>query len=335
MHQTLGRRGRKIALGTLAALVATTLTACGSDDGAGDAAGGGEQGTTQEPARQTALERDPANASKGTITVGSKNFTEQFILGEIYAQSLEALGFKVRRRLNLGSEQIAFRALKSGQIDAYPEYTGTALTSFFDVKTADVPRDPNEAYELAKREYAQVGIQALPRTPFENTFRITSTVEQAQKLGNPTTLSELMQKDPNLSVSGFPECRQRTDCLLGLRDTYGFKGEFVSSEGKFEDLDNGQSDLTFAFSTDAQLALTKKYYDYEDDKKLFPPYNISFGVSDELAQKLGPQGLQTIVEVQKGMTEEAMRELNRRVDLEKQQPEEVAAAYLSESGYVR
>jgi len=320
----------RLPLALLALVLGLVLSACG----------GGEEETTQAPAgqspsSQTAIQMDPANADKGTITVGSKNFTEQYILGEIYAQTLEAAGFKVKKRLNLGSEQIAFKALKSGQIDAYPEYTGTALTSFFDVKTDDVPRDPDQAFEQAKTAYAKENITALARTPFENTFRITSTKATAEKAGNPKTFSELVAKAPDLSISGFPECRQRTDCLLGLRETYGYDGKFVSSEGKFNDLDKGTSDLTFAFSTDAQLALEDKYVGFEDDKQLFPPYNISLGVRSDAMEKIGPKGQEAILMIQKGLTEEAMRELNRRVELEKQKPEEVAAAYLKESGFVK
>ena len=118
------------------------VAACGDDDG--------DKSSSDSPpaAESKAIKSDPANASKGTITVGSKNFTEQFILGEVYAQTLEAQGFKVQRRLNLGSEQVAYKALKGGSIDMYPEYTGTALTSFFKVKTADVPKEPDAALSL-------------------------------------------------------------------------------------------------------------------------------------------------------------------------------------------
>jgi glycine betaine/choline ABC-type transport system substrate-binding protein len=317
----------------LVALVATCLTlglaACGDDDSA-------DSGSSSAPSNDSkVIAKDPANASKGKIAVGSKNFTEQFILGEIYAQTLEAQGFKVQRRLNLGSEQVAYKALKGGNIDMYPEYTGTALTSFFDVKTKDVPKDADAAYDLAKKNYAKNKITALERTPFQNTYVIASTKKTAEKAGNPKTVSELMAKNPKLSISGFPECRQRQDCLLGLRDVYGFKGKFVSSDGKFNDLDGGQSDLTLAFGTDPQLALTDKYVAYEDDKKFFPPYNITLGVRDASVKKIGQQAVDTLEAVQEGMDEEAMRELNRRVELDKQEPKKVAAAYLKEEGFTK
>src|SRR3954465_12729085 len=108
-----------------------------------------------------------SSANKGkTVTIGSKNFTEEFILGEIYAQALQAAGYTVKKQLNLGSEQIAFKAVKSGQVDAYPEYTGTALTSFFGKKATDVPHDEQKAYQEAKAGFAKSGLTALPPTPF-------------------------------------------------------------------------------------------------------------------------------------------------------------------------
>jgi hypothetical protein len=112
-----------------------------------------------------------------------------------------------------------------------------------------------------------------------------------------------------------------------MRDTYGYKGKIRVVGGKFEDLDNEQADLALVFSTDPQLALKDKYVAFVDDKQFFPPYNISLGVRNETLQKLGPKTQQAIERVQEGLTEEAMRELNRRADLEKQEPEEVAAAY--------
>lgn len=317
----------------LAVLAAVCLTvgaaACGDDDKADSGSAGG----TPVAAGGKAIQRDAANASKPTVTVGSKNFPEQFILGEIYAQTLEAQGFKVRRRLNIGAEQVAYKALKGGSIDMYPEYTGTALINFFNVKAVDVPEDADEAADLARKDYAKDGITALKRTPFENTYIVTSTKATADKTGNPKTLSELITKSPKLSISGFPECRQRQDCLLGLRSLYGFKGKFISSDGQYDDLDQGQSQLTLAFGTDAKLALKDKYVAYPDDKGLFPPYNITLAVRNETAKSLGPKATETLEAVQEGMTEEAMRELNRRVALDKQEPKAVAAAYLKEEGF--
>jgi glycine betaine/choline ABC-type transport system substrate-binding protein len=325
------------ALLTLLAVLALAVgaAACGDDDDDGGA-GGSEPASTESGGSEQGrlIQRDDANASK-TFTVGSKNFAEQYILGEIYAQALEAAGFKVRKQLDLGSEQVAFKALRDGRIDAYPEYTGTALTSFYRVKTDDIPRDPQESFDQLAAELEKDNITAMPQTPFQNTFVITSTKETAEKLGNPKTLSEVAEKaGSEMSISGFPECRQRTDCLLGLRDVYDWTPKFVSSQGKFADLDEGQSDFTFGFGTDGELSLDK-YVTYEDDKQLFPPYFVTFMVRDSGVEKLGESGRQVIEAVQEPLTEEVMQELNSRVTIDKQEPEKVAGDYLREAGFVK
>jgi glycine betaine/choline ABC-type transport system substrate-binding protein len=325
------------ALSALMAIlvVAFAVGACGGDDGDTESPSANpEAEATDAGGSGNAIVRNQANTGK-TVVVGSKNFAEQYILGEIYAQALEAAGFEVERQLDLGSEQIAYKALKSGRITAYPEYTGTALTSFYRVQTDEIPRDPQESYDLLKERAAEDGITAMPQTPFQNTFVITSTVETAEKLGNPKTLSELAEKGgSDVSISGFPECRQRTDCLLGLRDVYDWTPKFVSSQGKFEDLDQGQADLTFGFGTDGELALDK-YYTYEDDKQLFPPYYITFMVNEKGVETLGENGQAVIEQVQEQLTEEVMQELNSRVTIDKEKPADVAATYLSEAGYVQ
>ncbi len=321
----------------LAALTALVLalgaSACGSEESGGG--GGSSGGDSGEEAGGKLIEADPANEGK-KITVGSKNFDEQFVLGEIYAQALSAAGFAVEKKLNLGSEQIAYRALKSGQIDAYPEYTGTSLTSFFDVDIDDVPKDPDEAYELTKTKYAEQDITALPRTEFENTYRVATTPEtQESKLDGAEKLSAVAEL-PNagdLSVAGFPECRQRTDCLLGLRNVYDWKPEFVSDEGKYEPIDKGRADLGFVFSTDGELT-TGQYTIIEDDENLFPPYNISFGIRDEALERLGASGREVLLAVQEPLDEAAMQELNSRVSIDKEEPKDVARQYLQEEGFI-
>ncbi len=329
-------RSIRTVLAVLATLaLALSLGACGGGGEEQKPAAGGDQkagGPEQAAAKQI---KPVAGAEGKSFTVGSKNFTEQFVLGEIYAQALEAAGFTVKRQLNLGSEQIAFKALQSGQIDGYPEYTGTALTSFFGLKTDDVPKDAARAYELAKAEYAKKDISALPRTPFENTYRLGMTKQKYDQLGIQST-SELEGKDQDLVISGFAECRQRTDCLLGVERAYGLKfKKFLASEAPYEVLENGQADVAFLFSTDARLALTEKFRTLEDDKRLFPPYNITFSVRSDGLKKIGPEGQKVMEAVQKPLDEEVMRELNSRVDLDKKKPEDVARAYLKEAGFTK
>jgi glycine betaine/choline ABC-type transport system substrate-binding protein len=324
-------RSLRALLALIAVLVlAFGVAACGDDDG--DEGSGGSGSSQDAPNEQ--ITADPANKGK-KVTVGSKNFPEQYILGEIYAQSLKAAGFDVKKELDLGAEQVAFKALKNGTVDMYPEYTGTALTSFYKVKTDDVPRDPQEAFDQLKGELGGDKITPLAMTPFENTYRVTSTRETAEKYESPKTLSELAPKaGKGASISGFPECRQRTDCLLGLRDVYDWEPKFVSSEGQYDDLDAGEADFTFGFSTDGALTLDK-YVTYEDDKNLFPPYNVTVLTRNDALERLGQNGQDVIAQVQEPLTEEVMQELNSRVSIDKEEPEQVARDYLRAEGFVK
>ncbi len=325
-------RSLRLILAALAALVlALAIGACGSDDDDSKTSGGGGTSSSE------VIKKDPVNANK-SFTVGSKNFAEQFILGEIYGQALEAAGFKVKKELNLGSEQIAYKALKAGQIDGYPEYTGTSLTSFFDVKTKEVPRDPQKAYELAKSNYTKEGITALSPTAFENSYEFSTTKEkQKDLLKGATTISDVA-KLPNadkLRLAAFPECRQRTDCYVGVKQIYGFSPKFIGTTAKYEPLDRDQADLNLgSFSSDGELTLNK-YVILKDDKGLYPPYNVSFGIRDEALKTIGPEGQEILERVQKPLTLEKMQELNSRVTLDKQKPAEVAAAYLKAEGFTK
>jgi glycine betaine/choline ABC-type transport system substrate-binding protein len=332
----MSSRSLRAVLALLAVFVlALSVAACGDDD---DDGGGGGGGQTAQDTGGTApgqlIERDPANEGK-SVTIGSKNFAEQYILGEIYAQALGAAGFDVKKELDLGAEQVAFKALKGGTVDAYPEYTGTALTSFYKVKIDDVPRDPQQAYDQLTTELQKDDITAMPRTSFENTYKVTSTKETAEKYDNPKTISELVGKAGNgVRLSGFPECRQRTDCYVGLERSYNWKPKFVSSEGQYTDLDKDQADFTMGFSTDGPLSLDK-YATYEDDKNLFPPYQVTLLTRNEAAERLGESGKAVIEAVQEPLTEEVMQELNSRVSIDKQEPEAVAKEYLRESGFIK
>ena len=325
------RKTIRAVLAALAVLaLAAVLAACGDDK----KSSGGGGGSSQPQSSGTEIQKNSANASK-TVTVGSKNFTEQFVLGEIYSQALQAAGYKVKKQLNLGSEVIAFKALKSGDIDAYPEYTGTALTSFYKVKVTDVPKDANQAYDQLKQKLAGDGITGLAQTPFENTYRLGMTKKKAASIGNPKTISDLEGKSQKLTINGYPECRQRPDCLLGVEKTYGLKfKKFVASQDPYPVLDKGAADVAFVFTTDAPLA-TDKYAILDDDKKLFPPYHITFMIKSAKLKSLGPDAQKVVEQVQKPLTEEVMRELNSRVALDKKTPKQVAGEYLKEAGFVK
>jgi osmoprotectant transport system substrate-binding protein len=325
---------RRITMTMLALVAVLALVACGSDDESGST------GTASTPAQTTEavtgqIQDNPDNAST-TITIGSKNFTEQKVLGEIYAQALEGAGYTVDTELNLGDEKTALKALEDGQIDGYPEYTGTALLSFFEVPTDKLPNDPQAAYEQVKTDFAKQGIEALPPTPFTSSNEVGMTRARAEELGV-SKISDLAGKEDDLKLYGTPECRQRLDCLLGLEKVYGLKlrDNFtpVDPALRHEVLENGDADLSIVYTTDPQIERNDEVL-LEDDKGMFPPYNSTFLVEQSFAEQAGPDLARTIELVNQGLTAQAMQELNARVDLDKQDPKDVAKAYLEESGYL-
>jgi glycine betaine/choline ABC-type transport system substrate-binding protein len=320
-------------LSALALIATLALAACGSSNNSSSSTSS-SGGSTNAVSADT-IKSNSANSGK-TVTIGSKNFTEEFILGQIYAQALKAAGYKVKTQLNLGSEQIAYRAVKSGQVDAYPEYTGTALTSFFGMKATAVPHDEQKAYQLAKQDFAKQNLVALPPTPFTDSNGVGMLKSKASKLGI-TNISDLKAKAPQLTFSGTPECPQRPDCLLGLKQVYGLKFKKVTAVDpalRHTVLTDGKADVSIVFTTDGQLAQGKELL-LKDDKHMFPPYNATLVFRKATLDKLGPDAQKTIALVQKGLTTEAMQELNSRVDIDKQTPAQVAKAYLTESGYLK
>jgi osmoprotectant transport system substrate-binding protein len=324
------RRHRWLML--LMLLVASlALAACGDDDDEN----GGDGAATQEEGGGAGIQRDEANAGT-TIVVGSKNFTEQKILGEIYAQGLEAAGFKVEKQLNLGDEKTALKALEGGDIDAYPEYTGTALLSFFGVQADKLPNDEGQAFEQAKEGFAEKNLTAFEPTPFTSSNEVAVTQETATE-NELQKISDLSKVADQFTMYGSPECRQRLDCLLGLQEVYGldFK-RFVPVDIalRHEVLTKGQADVSIVFTTDPQIQ-REEFVLLEDDKGMFPPYNSTLVMRNQVAQQGGSALEEVVGQVNEGLTDEAMQELNARVDLDKKTPEDVAGEYLSETGLVQ
>jgi glycine betaine/choline ABC-type transport system substrate-binding protein/ABC-type proline/glycine betaine transport system permease subunit len=343
---------RRITLAMLAALALVVVVAgCGSDSSSSTSSSS-TSASTSTPAASTpaSTSADTTAGSGGTIThnpgngsttvvVGSKNFTEQKVLGEIYSQALQAAGYQTKTALNLGDEKTALKALNDGSIDGYPEYTGTALLSFFNVPTDKLPSDPAKAYDEVKADFAKENppIEALTPTPFTSSNEVGLTQAQDKKLGGITKISQLKGKSQDLTLYGTPECRQRLDCLLGLQKVYGLKfKKFVPVDPslRHEVLQKGQADLSIVFTTDPQNTRDNVVL-LKDDKGMFPPYNSTFLVKKSFADKAGPDLAKTIALVNQGLTADAIQELNARVDLDKQTPAVVATQYLQESRYVK
>jgi glycine betaine/choline ABC-type transport system substrate-binding protein len=322
-----GLRARMVFALCAVAVLAIGTAACGSSS---------SSSSTTSGASGNLIQSNPANGNT-TITVGSKNFTEEYILGNIYAQALKAAGYNVKTKLNLGSETIALKAIKDGQISGYPEYTSTALGSFFQVPANKIPSDATQAYDQAKADLAKEGLVAYPPTPFADSNAVGTLTTTAKKLGL-KDISDLQGKSQNLVLAGSPECRARIDCLAGLEKNYGLKfKQFkpVDISLRYTVLDKGDADLSILFTSDAQLANSNKYTILNDDKGLIPAGNVIFIASKKVADQAGPDFGATIQKVQSNLTLPVIQELNSRVDIDKQDPAVVAHQYLKSSGFVQ
>jgi osmoprotectant transport system substrate-binding protein len=310
-----------------AAVLALGVAACGSSDDGGSSTSASTPATGSPSA---AITKNDANA-KTTITVGSKNFTEQKVLGEVYAQAFRAAGYTVKTALNLGDEKTALKALKSGQISGYPEYTGTALLSFLNVPASKLPHDATKAYDDVKAGMAKQGIEAFPPTPFTSSNEVGLLKSEAEKLGV-TNISDLKSKASQLTLYGSPECRTRRDCLLGLEEVYDLKFKKfvpVNIDQRHQVLTSHQADVSIVFTTDPQIKRDNEVL-LKDDKGMFPPYNSTFLMKQSVADAAGPDLAKTIDLVNKNLTADVMQELNARVDLDKDTPEQAAQAYLKQ-----
>ncbi len=311
-----------------AGVIAFGVAACGDDEDGSE--------SEESSSSSTAIESNPDNEGV-EVTVGSKNFDEQFILGEIYAQALEAAGYTVETELNLGSEVVAKKALETGEIDAYPEYTSTTLTSLYGVAPEEVPGDAQEAADLANEELSADGLVAFAPTPFTSANAVGLLTETAEAEGL-ETISDLEGVSEDLTLYGTTECEERIDCLLGLEQNYGLKfGDFksVDPELRYDVLDNGDADLSILFTTDGQLYEDPETYTIlEDDQALLPSGNVIVTASQEAVDEAGPDFQETIELVQEQLDLEVMQELNARVSLDREDPADVAADYLSAAGYV-
>jgi glycine betaine/choline ABC-type transport system substrate-binding protein len=315
----------------LAALVvAFAVAACGSDNN------NSSDSTSSGSSSANLIKSNPANGNV-SLTVGSKNFDEEFFLGQVYSQALQAAGYQVKTALNLGDEHIAVKEIEAGQISGYPEYTSTALTSLFGVKPEDVPADATEAVDSIKPDLAAKGLVGYPPAPYNSANAVGLLKTTADELGV-TKISDLEGKSQDLTLYGTTECPQRVDCLVGLEQGYGLKFkdfQSVDPELRYSVLDKGQADLSIVYTSDGQLAASDKYTVLEDDKHILPAGNPFFIASQKVADQAGPDFGATIENVQKGLTLPVVQEALKRISLDKEEPAAVAADYLKAGGYTQ
>jgi len=273
-----------------------------------------------------------ASPASGQVRVGSKNFTEQFIVAEIYAQALEAAGIKVERKINLGGTLIAHKALEEKQIDLYPEYTGTILLA---VLKQPVMTDPKAVYDKVKAEYAAKGLVVLNQAPLNNTYNMVVRPETAAQY-KLETLSDLARVAKELKLGAGPEFRDRADGLPGLKATYGieFKEDLQMAIGlRYQALSGKQIDVVNGYATDGMIsALNLKRL--KDDRNLWPPYFLVPVVRKD-ALDANPQIAEVLNRVNALLDEPTMAAMNHKVDGEKEEPKDVARAFLKAKGIVR
>lgn len=269
-----------------------------------------------------------------TITVASKDFTEQFILGEMYALLLENAGYKVERKLNLGGTPVAQQALLDGSIDVYPEYTGTGLLT---VLKMDVMSDPQAVYNAVKQAYQdQFNLVWLNPAPMNNTQALAMTKARAAELGI-TTFSDMVANADQLVLIGPPEFAEREDGVPGLKRVYGdfaFKNFLTVDPGlRYQALLNGEADVVVAFGTDGELAA----YDLQslvDDKGLYPPYQVA-PVIRQAALDANPEVADILNKVAPLLTDATMQRLNNEVSGNGREPADVAREFLVQQGLIK
>jgi len=265
-----------------------------------------------------------------TITVGTKNFTEAFVLGQLYKQALEAKGFKVAYKENIGSSELIDTALTSGKINFYPEYTGVLALNIAGVKPA--PKTAAATYAAAKAFEEKRGYTMLRQTPFFDADSFTVLTSTARKYGL-KTISDL-KKVPNLSYGGYPECDKRITCLLGLKQIYGLKNIKFVQLGTIpvtKLIDSGKVTGGDIFTTEPALA-NPKYTALIDNKHIFGFQNVAPIVSKKIVAAYGAKFTNAVNAVSAKLTNAAMIAMNKAVAVDKKTPAAVAGAFLKANG---
>jgi glycine betaine/choline ABC-type transport system substrate-binding protein len=284
-----------------------------------------------------------------TLSVRPEGSPEERVLGEIYAQALKGAGYNVKKvpKPSFGLST-NLEAVKDGQISGYPERLSTALYYDFGLEGSDIPADAQTAYEKAKARFEKQGLIAFPPAPFTVANAVGMLRKTAEERGLKTD-SDLKGKAEEMTIHAETYCHVSLDCLGGIERYYGTAFESVSYEPsitpvlrfskpqpnlRYEVLENGEFDASMLFTTEGRLAAEgDKFVILEDDKHVFPAGNPIWVTSPEVIEEAGPEYERAIVRAQRGLTLSVMRELNARVELEKQSPAKAAAAYLSEAGY--
>jgi osmoprotectant transport system substrate-binding protein len=313
--RTFGR----MAIAALSVTAVTlSLAACGSDsDGKGSGTGSA-----------SATGSSGGGGGGGTIVMGTKDFDEQFLLGELYSQALKAKGFKVDLKKNIGSSEIIDKALTSKKIDMYPEYTGVIYSNKDLANLGDHPESADVTYEGAKKWEAGRGYTMLERTPFQDADGIAVTKSYASK--NKLATIDDMSKLGSFTYAGPPENATRYQGVLGLKQAYKltkFTFKPLATGSQYAALDNGSVNSIAIFTTDGQLN-SGKYTVLKDTKGIFGYQNVAPVIRTDVVKKQGAKFTDTLNAVSKLLTTQAIVAMNSAVQLQKQDPAAVAKQFL-------
>jgi osmoprotectant transport system substrate-binding protein len=298
------------------ALVVCTLAGCGSGDDA--------------PKRAEA-KRNLPGAGKPPIRLATKNFTEQYVLGEAYARALRARGFTVSLKEDVGSSEIVDRAMTAGGIDMYPEYTGVIVHEI--AKEQERPKDAAETHRRAKAFEEKRGFTLLDMTPGYDADANAVRPQLARRYDLESTAD--LKRLGRFRYGGPAENRTRFAGAIGLRRVYGLTGlRYVPLQitDRYKALDSGKVDVVAVFTTEGQLTDRKRYKVLTDPKGVFGFQNIAPVVSKKVLQAEGPEFERTINAVSAELTNDVLQGMNAAVDLRHEDPGAVAAAFLQEHG---
>lgn len=264
---------------------------------------------------------------KPTFVLGDKNFPEEYILGDLYQQALEAQGYTVKLKPNIGSTEVTWTALKSGQIDGYPEYDGTLLSA-----VAGISANPSSAAAATRetQQWAQKhGYVFTNTTPFTDSDAIAVLKSYAKAHGL-STVGDLKKLGKSVILGGAPEFRTRNpDGLIGLQRQYGVNPTFdpVNIGSFYTLLDKGTVNAAVVFTTDPPLQ-SGKYVVLKDTKSIFGFQNVGLVVKQSVATAEGPDFVKTVNTVSALLTQKAIIAMNAAVEVDQQSPATVAKAFL-------
>ena len=281
-------------------------------------------------------EKKPSLPGKGkpAVTLATKNFTEEYVLGELYTQALRAKGFTVVLKENVGSSEIVDRALGEGVIDVYPEYIGVIAQELARAKKR--PRSKQETYTRAKAYEEKRGFTILQPTPGFDADANAVRPDLARKFNLKSTAD--LKRLGRFRYGAPPENETRFQGAVGMRQVYGLNNLVyvpLTIEQRYPALDAGRIDVAAVFTTEGQLTEKKKYVLLEDPKGIFGFQNIVPVVSRKVLREQGPAFAAVLNAVSARLTNDALQSMNAAVDLRKQKPAAVARAFLVRTGLLK